>query len=134
MRPRGAAASGSGDIFTRLGARSLIIDEAVLASAEMHPGLDLFHSQPAPASVRTVLLRHVAVVAAPYYFGQNDMLCLEKGSSSSSPVLPSFIDHSDRLAWPVVNIGYVGRGILSDLCRLVLFVCVGVRVLFLCHV
>lgn len=103
--------SDKADTLARLNARQLLINGEVVATAEVHPEFDLFHSQPAPSSVLTVFLRDVAVSAGAsvYPFGQDEKLCLEKGNPSPVPVLLTAIGQSYRLAWPIADIRYVAR-------------------------
>lgn len=110
--------NSSADAAERLKAGLLLIDGEVVASAELHPEFDVFHSRPAPSSVLTVFLRDVAVNAgaAVYPFGQDEHLCLEKGSPSSSPVLLSAIGRSYRLAWPIADVRYVPRSLVRSRC------------------
>lgn len=105
----GPVSRDSTDVAHRLTARFLLCDGKVVAPAELHPEFALFHSRPTPAAVMTVFLREVAAENpdAVYPYGQDEHLCLGKGNPSATPVLLSSIDNSYRLAWLVMDIGYV---------------------------
>lgn len=90
-------------------AGQLLRDGKIVGTGTVHPEFDLFHSFPSRPSIVTVLLQHVVAGCGDiiYPFGQDALLCLERGNPSSVPVPLSSITSGYRIAWPVSDIGYV---------------------------
>lgn len=104
-----AGVVSKGDAVVReLGARFLLRDGEVVATAELHPEFSEFHSAPIPLSIVACFLRTVAPGCkdVEYPFGQDGALCLEKGYPSGSPVPLRAIGQSYKIAWPVCDVGY----------------------------
>lgn len=104
-----AGVVSKGDVVVReLGARFLLRDGEVVATAELHPEFSEFHSAPIPLSIVACFLRTVAPGCedVEYPFGQDGALCLEKGYPSGSPVPLRAIGQSYKIAWPVCDVGY----------------------------
>lgn len=96
-------------IVSQLGARDLLQDGRVVATAELHPEFTDYHSAPIPVSLVAGFLRSVAAGChgVKYAFGQDPAFCLEKGYPSDCPVPLSAIGRSYKLLWPVASIGFV---------------------------
>ena len=114
---RGGAGVGHADsgswsfeaVVKELRAGSLMADGRVVATADLHPEWSTHHNSPTPLSVVPCFLRRVAdgCGGVTYPFGQDPILCLEKGNPASEPVPLQSISPSYRIAWPVESIGYV---------------------------
>lgn len=96
-------------IVSQLGARDLLQDGRVVATAELHPEFTDYHSAPIPVSLVAGFLRSVAAGCHDfkYAFGQDPAFCLEKGYPSDCPVPLSAIGRSYKLLWPAASIGFV---------------------------
>eukprot|EP00168_Porphyra_purpurea_P016123 TRINITY_DN5133_c0_g1_i2.p1 TRINITY_DN5133_c0_g1~~TRINITY_DN5133_c0_g1_i2.p1 ORF type:complete len:322 (+),score=8.55 TRINITY_DN5133_c0_g1_i2:94-966(+) len=105
-------------VVEELCARSLVADERIVATAELHPEWSTFHHNPTPISVVPCLLTGVAdscgAVTCP--FGQDSLLCLKKGYPAANAVPLSAISSSYQTAWPVESIGEDGAALLGTAC------------------
>lgn len=111
---------GGIDTAERLLARHVLHDGKVVASASLHPDMDVFHGKATPLTVVPGFITAVAdgCGAVPYPFGQDAALCLEHGNPSVTPVPLSSIGQAYRIAWPARSIGYVMLSVVPVLCSM----------------
>lgn len=107
----GVGVVGRVDIAAHLVARHVLHDRKVVASATLHPDMDMFHGKPTPLNVVPGYITAVADGCGnvPYPFGQDSALCLEHGNPSSTPVPLSSVGNAYRIAWLAGSVGYVVR-------------------------
>lgn len=105
--PRGPFVDAGRALEARVGARHLLLDGRVLATAQLLVDLTMFHGVDAPATVSTVLISKIesGCEQASYPFGTDAQLCLEKGYPSATLVALGSIAPGYRAAWPVASIG-----------------------------
>lgn len=77
---RGVGVFGGIDTAARLLARHVLHDGKVVASASLHPDMDMFHGKATPFTVVPGFITAVAdgCGAVPYSFGQDVAFCVER--------------------------------------------------------
>lgn len=103
----GESISAAHALESRAGARKLLLDGRAVATAQLLVDMTMLHGADTPPTVVTAFIIEIEAGCedAVYPYGQDPLLCLEKGNPSPTPVALRSIATGYRVAWPVSSIG-----------------------------